>query len=237
MKRTIKRRKYRINKVRLIEFILINLVIISLITWGSCFIVTKVYDMVTDHDESAIITTIGNIEINEDVVMTTHAEEVNNNVELEVNHIDYDKKPEGLDKEYYKYMVEISKDENIPLEVILAIVTVENPEYNINAYNVNYNDTVDMGLCQINSDYVDYFAKTYDIDNLDPYNPKHAITFVARHMKYLSEYAKDNYNLSEEDSYLFAAGAYNRGIGNEITYRNMYTYKENFKHYYNEFLN
>ena len=240
MKRTHKKRKYRINKVRLIEFILINLVIISLTVWGLKFIVTNVYEMITNHDELATSNTIGIVEKNEDMLITTYANEINDsNVSdnINVETINYNKKPKGLDDEYYKYMIKISKDEKIPLEVILAIVTVENPNYDIYAYNVNYNDSIDMGLCQINSEYVDYFAKTYNINDLNPYNPEHAITFVARHMKYLSDYAKDIYNLSEEDSYLFAAGAYNRGLGNEIAYRNMYAYKESFKYHYDKFLN
>ena len=55
-------------------------------------------------------------------------------------------------------------------------------------------------------------------------------------MKYLSDYGIENYNLSDEDSYIFAAGAYNRGLGNECKYRNMYDYKEKFINNYKSFI-
>ena len=148
----------------------------------------------------------------------------------------YDKKPQGLENIYYDYIIEISNNEKVPLEIILAIITTENITYNADACYKNSNGTTDMGLCQINSAYVDYFAKTYNIENFDPFNEKHAITFVARHMKYLSDYGKIHFNLSEIDSYIFAAGAYNRGLSNECKYRNMYEYKEKFLMNYNNLI-
>ena len=55
-------------------------------------------------------------------------------------------------------------------------------------------------------------------------------------MKYLSNYGIEKYGLSEKDSYIFAAGAYNRGLTNECKHRNMYSYKEKFLSNYEKFV-
>ena len=141
-----------------------------------------------------------------------------------------------MSDEYYNYVVQAAKDNNIPITVILAIMTTENESYDPYAKSKNDNDTYDMGLCQVNSNYYEEFGKKYNIDNFNPYDPKQAIEFIAKHMKYLSDYGIENYNLSDEDSYIFAAGAYNRGLGNECKYRNMYDYKEKFINNYKSFI-
>ena len=154
----------------------------------------------------------------------------------EPEYIEFSNKPINMSDEYYNYVVQAAKDNNIPITVILAIMTTENESYDPYAKSKNDNDTYDMGLCQVNSNYYEEFGKKYNIDNFNPYDPKQAIEFIAKHMKYLSEYGIENYNLSDEDSYIFAAGAYNRGLSNECKYRNMYDYKEKFINNYKTFL-
>ena len=154
----------------------------------------------------------------------------------EPEYIEFSNKPINMSDEYYNYVVQAAKDNNIPITVILAIMTTENESYDPYAKSKNDNDTYDMGLCQVNSNYYEEFGKKYNIDNFNPYDPKQAIEFIAKHMKYLSDYGIENYNLSDEDSYIFAAGAYNRGLGNECKYRNMYDYKEKFINNYKTFL-
>lgn len=233
-----KRRKYRINKVKFARFIIISLAFIALMVWLFSLMINAIYNMVFKHDETANVNNVTNIDVVEVIPVSSQvyaSDCITCEIE-ETNKIDYSKKPEGLEDTYYKHVIEISDEENVPSEVILAIMTTENELYDVNATCKNSNGTIDMGLCQINSSYVDYFADTYDIENLDPYNAEDAITFVARHMKYLSNYAKDKYDLSEKDSYIFAAGAYNRGLGNECKYRNMYEYKEKFIKNYEKFI-
>ena len=154
----------------------------------------------------------------------------------EPEYIEFSNKPINMSDEYYNYVVQAAKDNNIPITVILAIMTTENESYDPYAKSKNDNDTYDMGLCQVNSNYYEEFGKKYNIDNFNPYDPKQAIEFIAKHMKYLSDYGIENYNLSDEDSYIFAAGAYNRGLGNECKYRNMYDYKEKFINNYKSFI-
>lgn len=148
----------------------------------------------------------------------------------------YPEKPELLKQEYYEYIIKMAEQEKISVESLLAIITTENELYDTEILNENTNGTYDIGLCQINSKYIDYFGEKYNIDNFDPSSAYDSIEFLAKHFKYLATYGIDNYNLSEEDSYLFAAGAYNRGLSNECKYRNMYDYKEKFLNNYNLFL-
>lgn len=226
---TYKRRKrYRINKFKFIRGIICLLVLILLIGWLVISFVSTIYNMVINHDTTATVEDIGYVEVYDVINLSTDVKADSYDEDYKYDVIDYSKKPEGLSSEYYDIIVSISNEEKIPLEVILGIITTENETYDVNSKCYNDNGTVDMGLCQINSAYVDYFADTYEINNLDPYDVKDAVTFVARHMNYLSEYGQNHYDLSKEDSYIFAAGAYNRGLGNECKYRNMYYYKERF---------
>ena len=226
-----KRRRYRINKAKFARFIFCCLVFLAVVIWIISSIINAICNMVFKHDEVATVDTIGKVEV-VDIIPTTSQAYASEDIRV----IDYSIKPEGLDNTYYEYMVEISENENVPLEVILAIVTTENETYNANSTYKNPNGTIDMGMCQINSAYVNYFADKYNIKDLDPYNVYDAVTFVARHMKYLSNYGIEKYNLSEIDSYIFAAGAYNRGLTNECKYRNMYHYKEKFMMNYDKFI-
>ena len=171
--------------------------------------------------------------------------ETNDNVEtvlyLDTEHtynsqsINY--KPDAMPEEYYNYAVEYANKNNISLVAILTILTIENKTYNPNAQHHNTNGTVDMGLCQVNSMYYQAESSKYGMVNFDPYDPKQSIEFLSHHFKYLCDYANNNYGLTGEEMYLFAAGAYNRGLGGEIKYRNMYQYKERFLNTYNQILN
>ena len=226
----IKNKRYRVNKFKFVRGIICTLILI----WMLSMLISSIADKVFKHDEIASIENINETDVINiiDVGTPVYASDTM----VDKCTIDYSIKPDGLDNTYYEWMIEISNNEEVPLEVILGIVTTENASYNPNVTNKNSNGTVDMGMCQINSAYVDYFAKKYNIDNLDPYDVYDAVTFVARHMKDLSKYAITHYDLSETDSYIFAAGAYNRGLGNECKYRNMYHYKEKFLSNYNKFI-
>lgn len=230
MKKTVKKRKIGIvNKFKFIRFIVCCILLITFVIY-SCFNITNKINKQEEHIETIQYVEEITDEITESIQYVEVVDEIE---DLGTSQIS---KPDGLDDTYYNWMIEISEKENIPLEVILAIVTTENITYDANSTYKNDNGSMDMGMCQINSAYVDYYAEKYNITNLNPYNVYDAVTFVARHMKYLSNYAITKYGLSEMDSYIFAAGAYNRGLSNECKYRNMYHYKEKFLNNYNKFI-
>ena len=234
MKITIRKKKYTINMLKFIRFIGITFVIIMLIIWIIFQLTTLFTKVLFNNTERNILDNTPNI--NSIIETQAYASECAVDDTVQMGCIDYSKKPEGLDDIYYEHVINIAKHEDVPMEILLAVITTENRLYDANAYYKNVNGTVDAGLCQINSAYLDYFAEKYNIENLDPYNVEQSITFVARHMKYLSNYAIDNYRLSEMDSYIFAAGAYNRGLSNECKYRNMYSYKIEFLANYEKFI-
>ena len=228
---TIKKRRRRINYKRFIPAMIILILIISLIIKGIACLIGLIYSNVVRNEfEQAITEETTEIDIFEEsdyeVIPLTYEE----------NSI-YSIQPNNMSNEYFEYVLDSSNKNNVPVEVILATLTTENEVYNPNAKAKNSNGTYDMGLCQVNSAYYIDFGKQYNIDNFDPYNPQHAIEFVAKHMGHLISVAEKDYNLHNEDAYLFAAGAYNRGIGTEIKYRNMYEYKEKFINYYYDFIN
>ena len=225
------KKKYRINKMRLMFVLMIALALISLVLWMFSSVIGWIYNIVITHDNVSTKENVLQIDVSNTLMSSTktYASEMEDK-------IDYSKKPNGLKKSYYEFIIEISEREKIPYEVVLAIITTENSSYDEYAYNINENESIDLGLCQINSEYIEYFANTYDIEDLNPFDPHDSITFVARHMKYLSDYGIHVYGLNELDSYIFAAGAYNRGLSNECLYRNMYEYKEIFLKNYKRFI-
>lgn len=237
-----RKRRHIVDTVRFTKFIvsisLLILLFVYLFT-NACFTKTNASDdvnqsirIINDADYAYECEEITTLEITEDMHLSDVVEKCNNE---SIDDKQVINKPDNLNDEYYQIIVDVANNENISKEILLAIITTENQNYDVSAKCYNSNGTVDMGLCQINSAYVDYYADTYNIENLDPYNVTQAVTFVARHMKYLSNYAKENYQLSEKDSYIFAAGAYNRGLGAEIKHRNMYEYKEKFINNYEKF--
>lgn len=144
-------------------------------------------------------------------------------------------KPNNMKESTFNIIYNICNQENVPIECILSIITVENELYNENEIYKNKDGSTDIGLCQINSKYINYFADKYNINNLNPLNVSDSVLFLTRHFKYLTECA-NNKGLYGLDSYMFAAGAYNRGLSNEIKYGNMYDYKEKFINSYNKFI-
>ncbi len=223
---TTRKKKLRIiNKFKFIRSLIILFILIFLIIKIICLFISHAIN-ISNENESII-----NCE-NENYNYIIEFDNENN----EPEYIEFSNKPINMSDEYYDYVVQAAKDNNIPISVILATMTTENELYDPYAKSKNTNGTYDMGLCQVNSNYYEEFGKIYNIDNFDPYNPEQAIEFIAKHMKYLSNYGVENFGLNDEDSYIFAAGAYNRGLGNECKYRNMYDYKEKFINNYKSFI-
>ena len=214
-----------INKFKFMRALFILIMLILIITKLMTLFINYIINVNNENEDI----------LNCEVSSLNYVIEINDESD-EPEYIEFSNKPINMSDEYYNYVVQAAKDNNIPITVILATMTTENESYDPYAKSKNDNDTYDMGLCQVNSNYYEEFGKKYNIDNFNPYDPKQAIEFIAKHMKYLSDYGIENYNLSDEDSYIFAAGAYNRGLGNECKYRNMYDYKEKFINNYKSFI-
>lgn len=212
-----------INKRKFIRFIIITFIVISMFLY---YLFNNLYFNKYKHNQSISNAICNNSEDTLINVSNLHNEN-KNNINI---------KPENMSSEYYSYVVQAAVNNDIPINVILAIMTTENEFYDTYSKCNNSDGSYDMGLSQVNSKYYKYYGNFYKINNFDPYNPEQAIEFIAKHMKYLSEFGINNYGLSKDDSYIFAAGAYNRGLENECKYRNMYYYKEKFLNNYVLFL-
>jgi len=69
----------------------------------------------------------------------------------------------------------------IPPEIIAGIIRVESGG-NPLAIGYNRDGSVDLGLVQINSQYLAYFARIYNLPNLNPFDPKQSRAFLRAHL-------------------------------------------------------
>ena len=105
------------------------------------------------------------------------------------------------------YICDLSAELDINPNLVVAILMVENPEFNQEAIHRNENGTIDCGLFQLNDRYVwTTFKTAYWFDNieLDPFNWKHNAYIAMHHIKAL----QDQLKLQDE-----VIMAYNCGIG------------------------
>lgn len=112
-----------------------------------------------------------------------------------------------LKKPLSDYICDLSSELDINPNLIVAILMVENPEFNQEAMHRNENGTVDCGLFQLNDRYIwTTFKSNYWFDNieLDPFNWKHNSYIAMHHIKSLQD------QLKLQDDVIMA---YNCGIG------------------------
>jgi len=112
-----------------------------------------------------------------------------------------------LSKQLSDYICDMSEELEIDANLVVAILMVENPEFNPEAIHRNENGTIDCGLFQLNDRYVwTSFKSAYWFDNveLDPFNWKHNAYIAMHHIKSL----QDQLKLIDE-----VIMAYNCGIG------------------------
>ena len=112
-----------------------------------------------------------------------------------------------LNKQLSDYICDLSAELDINPNLVVAILMVENPEFNQEAIHRNENGTVDCGLFQLNDRYIwTTFKTNYWFDNieLDPFNWKHNAYIAMHHIKSL----QDQLKLQDE-----VIMAYNCGIG------------------------
>lgn len=112
-----------------------------------------------------------------------------------------------LSKQLSDYICDMSGELGLDSNLVVAILMVENPEFNPEAIHRNENGTIDCGLFQLNDRYIwTTFKASYWFDNLelDPFNWKHNCYLAMHHIDYLQKQLK----VSDE-----VVMAYNCGIG------------------------
>ena len=131
-------------------------------------------------------------------------------IDLVVPESEYEEEPHKygfLKKELSDYICELAAKTGVNSDLIVAILMVENPEFDSEAVNHNGNATVDCGLFQLNDRYLwTTFKDSYWFDNveLDPFNWKHNTYIAVSHIEYLLNTLK-----VQDDAIM----AYNCGIG------------------------
>ena len=98
-----------------------------------------------------------------------------------------------LNKQLSDYICEMSTELELDSDLVIAILMVENPEFDVEATKKNVNGTIDCGLFQLNDRYIwTTFKNDYWFDNieLDPFNWKHNCYLAMHHIKNLQKQLK-----------------------------------------------
>lgn len=127
----------------------------------------------------------------------------------------------------------VAVQEEVPRGIALSLVLQENPELNPVAINKNSNRSIDYGMSQLNSKYIDEFEEKYwkkEDGKFDKFNIENNVTISFRLLRKLY----DKYN-----SWFLALKAYNGGesrvykktstkYAKEILKRSINIYSENY---------
>lgn len=131
-------------------------------------------------------------------------------IDLDIDSISEDceeTKYKFLETQYANYIIKLADELKIDSDLVVAILMVENPEFDPVVTHRNDNGTNDLGLFQINDRYCySVFVKAYwdmDID-FNPYNWKHNTFLAMHHIEYLLRTLK-----VQDDAIM----AYNCGMG------------------------
>ena len=95
-----------------------------------------------------------------------------------------------LPKELSHYICDLSAELKVDSDLVVAILMVENPEFNPDATHKNENGTIDVGMFQLNDYYLwTTFKKDYWFDNieLNPFNWKHNTYIAVHHIQHLQD--------------------------------------------------
>lgn len=89
------------------------------------------------------------------------------------------------------YICDLSAELKLDSDLVVAILMVENPEFNPDAISrPNQNGTLDLGMFQLNDYYLwTEFKEDYWFENIDlnPFNWKHNTYIAMHHIKYLQD--------------------------------------------------
>lgn len=132
-------------------------------------------------------------------------------------HVDLDVTEETVTDETWKYpflnqqisdyICKLSEELKLDSDLVVAILMVENPEFNPKATHLNENGTIDTGLFQLNDRYCySTFCNSYwDLTvEFNPFNWKHNTFIALHHIEYLQS------KLKLQDEVIMA---YNCGAG------------------------
>ncbi len=106
-----------------------------------------------------------------------------------------------LGKENFDYLYSTCVEYNVPILLVVKLLYKES-NFDVNAINYNSNGTIDKGIAQINSDYLEYFEWKYNME-INPFNFENSIDFCIKHLYTLYR--------STNDWYLTVC-AYNAGL-------------------------
>ena len=85
---------------------------------------------------------------------------------------------------FYEQVKAVATEYGIPLYYFAKLLEVESG-YNPKAVNYNDNGTIDQGIAQLNSAYLDEFAWRYGFGKIDPFDPMLAIRVAGKHISVL----------------------------------------------------
>ena len=107
-------------------------------------------------------------------------------------------------EDYWSFFTDWNYD--YPKSILVGIIQVETNWINVRSGSQNNDGSVDLGLAQLNSAYIDYFVRKYWDKNadFDTFNGLHSLHIAAEHIQWLY-----NETLSFENT----IRAYNIGIG------------------------
>ena len=112
------------------------------------------------------------------------------------------------------YICSLSSELGLDSDLVVAILMVENPEFNPDATNKNENGTIDVGLFQLNDKYLwTDFKNDYWFDNieLNPFNWKHNTYIALHHIAFLQNKMK-----VQDDVIMAYNGGYGAVMNGEI---------------------
>ena len=124
---------------------------------------------------------------------TVHEKRIAVNFETSEFHTEEPHRYQFLQKDISDYICSLSEELDIDSDLVVAILMVENPEFNPDAVHRNLNGTIDCGLFQLNDRYIwTSFKDAYWFVNveLDPFNWKHSAFLAIHHIAYLQKKIK-----------------------------------------------
>lgn len=123
----------------------------------------------------------------------------------------------NLDQKYQDLIWQLCIKNNLSYEFVLAVFHYES-KFNTTATNKNKNHSVDFGVAQLNSNFIDtYRGYAIEYCNLSPnekfdiYNADHSIRAGIGTIVYLRNYWKQK-GVSDSDIAEFVTGSYNLGV-------------------------
>jgi soluble lytic murein transglycosylase-like protein len=105
-----------------------------------------------------------------------------------------------LNKNYLTFIEALSFQYQVPMIYVLKLIEKES-NWNSKTIGYNENGTYDVGLVQVNSQYIEYFQQKYG--DFDPNNDYDAIEFCFKHLSFL---------FKQTNNWRQAIAAYNAGL-------------------------